>query len=147
MRSGLSPQAGRGEPSATKQVATRRDTLPHSRGSISPGFCIFIGPLLRGRREGRAPTAPAAPCAMVVRNAHGFDRYSRDIPAFPAQWVYGLLRALPGERPFLPPLPLQHGPEGIDARIAAPGPHDFAVRFAPLVNARGSVHRIPPHGS
>ena len=23
-------------------------------------------------------------------NAHGFDRYSRDIPAFPAQWFYGL---------------------------------------------------------
>jgi hypothetical protein len=27
--------------------------------------------------------------------------YSRTIPAFPAQWFYGLFRALPGERPFL----------------------------------------------
>ena len=26
----------------------------------------------------------------VVKNAHGFDRYSRDIPAFPAQRLYGL---------------------------------------------------------
>jgi hypothetical protein len=40
---------------------------------------------VRGRRESRAPAAPAAPCAMVVKDAHGFDRYSRDIPAFPAQ--------------------------------------------------------------
>jgi hypothetical protein len=44
----------------------------------------------RGRRESRAPTAPASPCAMGRENAHGFDRYNRDIPAFPAQWLYGL---------------------------------------------------------
>ena len=24
------------------------------------------------------------------KDAHGFDRYSQDIPAFPAQWLYGL---------------------------------------------------------
>src|SRR5215831_918875 len=29
-------------------------------------------------------------------------------PAFPAQWFYGFLRALPGERPFLSPLPCPH---------------------------------------
>jgi len=45
---------------------------------------------IRGRRESRAPTAPASPCAMGSKNAHGFDRYSRDIPAFPAQWFDGL---------------------------------------------------------
>src|SRR5689334_25384637 len=45
----------------------------------------------RGRRERRAPTAPASPCPMGRKeNAHGFDRYSQDIPAFPAQWVDGL---------------------------------------------------------
>ena len=101
-----------------------------SRGTVCPGFAISFAPSSnRGRRESRAPTAPAAPCAMgSEKNAHGFDRYSRDIPAFPAQWLYGLLRALPGERPLLSPLPRQHGPAGIDARVAAPGPHDFAVR-------------------
>src|SRR2546421_4196489 len=60
-------------------------------------------------------------------------RYSRDIPAFPTQWLYGLLRALPGERRFLSPLPPQHRPERIDATVAAPGPHDFAVRCGVLV--------------
>ena len=28
-------------------------------------------------------------------------------PTFPAQWFYGLLRALPGDRALLPPLPLR----------------------------------------
>ena len=41
---------------------------------------------------------------MVDENAHGLDRYSRDIPAFPAQWFYGLYVLSPGKRPFLPPL-------------------------------------------
>ena len=89
----------------------------------------LVAPLSdRGRRESRALTAPAAPCATSSKDAHGFDRYSRDIPAFPAQWLYDLLRALPGERRFLSPLPRQHGPAWIDATVAAPGPHDFAVR-------------------
>src|SRR5262249_18710332 len=43
-------------------------------------------------------------------------------------WVYGLFRALPGERPLLPPLPRPLEAGRIDARVAAPGPHDFAVR-------------------
>src|SRR5207249_11848618 len=34
-------------------------------------------------------------------------RFSRNSPAFPAQWFYGLLRALPGERAFLPPSSLR----------------------------------------
>jgi hypothetical protein len=34
-------------------------------------------------------------------------RSSGSIPAFPAQWLYGLLRALPGERAFLPPSSLR----------------------------------------
>jgi hypothetical protein len=52
-------------------------------------------PSLRGRRESRAPTAPALPCAMGSKNAHGFDRYSRDNPAFPTQWVDGLYAISP----------------------------------------------------
>src|SRR5436190_21315293 len=44
-----------------------------------------------------------------------------------------LIRALPGERRFLSPLPRQHRPARIDATVAAPGPHDFAVRRGILV--------------
>src|SRR5437870_2146721 len=73
-------------------------------------------------------------------------RYSRDIPAFPTQWLYGLLRALPGERRFLSPLPCQHGPAWIDATVAAPGPHDFAVRCGRFVR-RAFTHLTPQRPS
>jgi hypothetical protein len=55
-------------------------------------------------------------------------RFSGGDPAFPAQWLYGLLRALPGDRAFLPPsLPRKLSAE-LSASVGAPGPHDFAVR-------------------
>src|SRR5882724_8081392 len=101
--------------------------VPRSRGMVFARVVRsrWLSPN-RGRRESRALTAPAAPCAMRQENAHGLDRYSRDIPAFPTQWLYGLLRALPGERPVLPPS--LHGTyQQLDARVAASGPHDFAV--------------------
>src|SRR2546430_2126057 len=49
--------------------------------------------------------------------------------------VLRLIRALPGERRFLSPLPRQHRPAWIDATVAAPGPHDFAVRCLRFVGA------------
>jgi len=41
--------------------------------------------------------------------------------------VLRLIRALPGERRFLPPSPAGYSRQ-LDATVAAPGPHDFAVR-------------------
>src|SRR5580704_6306906 len=52
-----------------------------------------------------------------------------DHPAFPAQWFYGLYRALPGDRAFLPPSSRRISPAQLSASVGAPGPHDFAVRF------------------
>ena len=92
------------------------------------GFCELDVPLPnRGRRESQAPTAPAAPCAgSALGNAHGFDRYSRDIPAFPAQW-FTAYTCSPRGAAFLAPVA-----DGTyrrrSARVAAPEPHDFAVR-------------------
>jgi len=91
---------------------TSGDSRSHSRDTIfARALQIHRPSPKRGRRESRALTAPAAPRAMVVKNAHGFDRYSRDIPAFPAQWLYDLLRALPGERRFLSPLSAGYLPQ------------------------------------
>ena len=65
-------------------------------------------------------------------------RFSGSIPAFPARWCYGLLRALPGDRAFLPPSPRRYRARTdwidaqlrqLDASVGASGPHDFAVRF------------------
>src|SRR3981189_1742377 len=91
-------------------------------------FAISFAPL-RERAQGK----PGADCARSTvckkgNNAHGLNRYSRDSPTFPAQWLYDLLRAVLGERRLCSPLPPEHRPERIDATVAAPGPHDFAVR-------------------
>ena len=56
-------------------------------------------------------------------------RYTGCDPALPAQWFYGLLRALPGDRALLPPSPLEKlASQELDASVGASGPHDFAVR-------------------
>ena len=66
-------------------------------------------------------------------------RYEPERPAFPAQWFYGLLRALPGETSFVVTVPCDAGSVVTSATmrkriargtcIGAPGPHDFAVRI------------------
>src|SRR5436190_11451539 len=57
-----------------------------------------------------------------------------------------LIRALPGERRFLSPLPRQHRPAWIDATVAAPGPHDFAVRCGRFVG-HAFTHLTPQRPS
>src|SRR5689334_2247125 len=127
--------------------ATSMDAPTHSHDATSPELCNLVAPSPeRGRREDRALTAPAAPCAMGRKNAHGFDRYSRDIPAFPAQWFYGLYVLSPGKRPFLPPLPA-----GLTANVApgsrrqdhttSPYASSVFVRHASMPDA-SRVHRI-----
>ncbi len=94
MRSDLSPQAGRGESSSPIQFSNSQQ---RSRGSFSPGFCNFVVPLERkGRGESRVLDAPVDPVRRSTRASRmpehaGKDyRYSRDSPAFPAQWFDGL---------------------------------------------------------
>ena len=47
------------------------------------------------------------------------NRATGDIPAFPAQWFYGLCRALPGERCTIAPVALRMS----DARIRSDSTH------------------------
>ena len=69
---------------------------------IPAARCARVLPfrLLPLRREGAGKTGrwlrPQHRVQWVVKNAHGFDRYSRDIPAFPAQWFDGLYVLSPG---------------------------------------------------
>lgn len=119
-----------------------------SRGVHRPGCSCNIDPLLiRGRREGRAPDAPVDPVRCGTRASRvpehtGKDyRYSRPRRPSPRD-VCRLIRALPGERPLLSPLSRQHRPAGIDARVAAPGPHDFTDRTG-VSSGDGSPQRQP----
>jgi hypothetical protein len=92
---------GRRDDSHFREGANR-----HSRGAMRPGFVDFHAPLSdRGAGKAGRRLRPHYRVLKSSKDAHGFDRYSRDIPAFPARVVLRLIRALPGERPFLPPLP------------------------------------------
>ncbi len=98
-----------------------------SRHDLSE-LCNFVAPSeIRGRREGRAPTAPAATGVQwVAKKRTRLDRYSRDIPAFPAMFD-GLYVLSPVSALIVTVAePAQAG--RIDATVAAPGTHDFAVR-------------------
>jgi hypothetical protein len=69
-----------------------------------PEVCHLVVPLLRERAQGK-PGADCARSPVCERKHTGWNyRFSRDIPAFPAQWCYGFLRALPGEAAFLAPV-------------------------------------------
>src|SRR4030081_772619 len=62
----------------------------------------------------RAQGIPGARCTrgLVCNSAQKKRtrayRFSGGNPAFPAQWFYGLYRALPGDRAFLPPSPAEN---------------------------------------
>jgi len=61
----------------------------------------------------RAQETPGARCTRSLAcesdKAHEIvTTGSPSSPAFPAQWFYGLFRALPGDRALLPPSPASH---------------------------------------
>jgi len=75
-------------------------------------------------RRSRAPEHTGIPHAEA--HGQGLQVQPRQ-PGFPHAMALRLIRALPGERPLLPPS--RSGPyHPLDARVAAPGPHDFTVR-------------------
>src|SRR5947207_15614148 len=101
-----------------------------SRGAIRPEVCKFVGPLEnRGRRESRVPTAPAVSCAKrTVIDAHehtGSAETARPSPrnGFTAYFVLSPVSGLVCHRHWRDIF------RQLSASIAAPGPHDFAVRL------------------
>jgi hypothetical protein len=85
-------------------------------------------------------------CKMVKKRTRAY-RFSGGNPAFPAQWLYGLWRALPGDRDLfvtvaprmmagLTPGWAGFASAGLDANLEASGPHAFAVRSSPVFAKR-----------
>src|SRR5688500_3232076 len=91
---------------------------------IASEVCIFVCPL---QSEGAGKTACLLHTRSRVRFAqtklHTSIQGSGNTPAFPAQWLYGLLRALPGERLFcLRRHERSFASPGLSASTAAPEP-------------------------
>ncbi|MBB4364433.1 hypothetical protein GGD65_005491 [Bradyrhizobium sp. CIR18] len=90
-------------------LSTWRHSFASSR-RISPELCFIASPSFeRGRREDREPAGTRGPLCetCVTRSCTAAYRCSQDIPALPAQWLYGLCRALPGERCTIAPVALR----------------------------------------
>ena len=64
-------------------------------------------------------------------------------PGIPRTMVYGLFRALPGDRAFLTPSPANRKSTSLTPTTEASGPHGFAVRISTFRQGRLHVHRIP----
>ena len=106
-----SPQ-GEGRESRALLAMTGRGSgsnVKHLRGCESafsrhalPELCVSFRPLIEQRAQGK----PGAGCTRGPRATKSTGvgpQVNRSIPAFPARWCYGLLRALPGDRALLPP--------------------------------------------
>jgi hypothetical protein len=128
-------------------ISPRHDSAFPRRNA--PEVCIDLTLLKKQRAQGKpdARCTRGLACNMCIRTRTRAYRFSGEHPAFPAQWFYGLLRALPGDRAFLPPSLHWNEPAQLDASIGAPGPHDFAVRVSHVRLRDFRVHRIPPQRS
>ena len=106
---------------------TRRHTSASPRRT-APEFCRLQRPSKnRGRREGRVPAAPMAPCEkMHGSGTTGLADASRPSlrSGFTASFVLSPVTGLVCHRHLRD---AKHHRK-LDASIGAPGPHDFAVR-------------------
>ncbi len=78
---------------------------------MRPRFAVSRAPPKeRGRRECRVHAAPAVSCANCAKAKRTRAyRFSGGNPASPAQWSYGLYRALPGDEFLLSPSSADQG--------------------------------------
>jgi hypothetical protein len=111
----------------------------------APELCFDFRPQeTRGRRESRVRAAPAVSRAKgrSKKRTRAY-RFSGGNPAFPAQWFYGLLRALPGDRAFWHRRPRKVLlPANLNTSVGVSEPHGFTVRSS---HARQSQLSRPSH--
>jgi hypothetical protein len=146
----VSPHAG------IELAMTLMDRSPRSRDAIRPSFVHNC--LAHSKSEGAGNAGCALHPRSRVQKAEEERtracRFSGGTPTFPAQWLYGLLRALPGDQDlFVTVAPwMMAGPTpgwagfasaGLDANHEASGPHDFAVREQHHSSARRPVAHGP----
>src|ERR1700726_1707184 len=112
---------------------------------VAPEVCFDSRPLeSEGAGNAGRPMRPIAACAMVEVERTRVSQVTPESPGIPRAMVYGLFRALPGDRAFLPPSPAKVAFRELDASVGASGPHVFAVRLSAVRQERIRVHRIPP---
>jgi hypothetical protein len=111
---------------------------------ISPELCNSFALGNRGRREDRVRAAPAVSCANCAsKKRTRAYRFSGGSPAFPAQWFYGFLRALPGDLTLLSPFAARIPPRDLTPALRRQDHTTSPYALASLVLRANCVHRIP----
>jgi len=77
-------------------VAPRDDTFPHPRGAFR--VRALRDEALRNERAQGRPGVGLAHGPPAEKSRRQSPQVWPKLPAFPARWIYGLLRALPGDR-------------------------------------------------
>jgi len=118
------------------------NTTPPSRRMFRARFGLLVSPsAIRGRRECRAPDAPESRVCRDSGREHTRSQVTPESPGIPYAMVYGLYRALPGDR-----LSCHRRRRSclhrLDTSVGVSGPRAFAVR---LKHPRQEHHRRPPH--
>jgi hypothetical protein len=112
----------------------------------SPEVCIFFALLeIEGAGKTGCLLHPRSRVRFALTKVHTSIQGSGNTPAFPAQWLYGLLRALPGERLFC----LRHPREASLLQDLAPAPRRPNHTTSPYASGAYvyraiRVHRISP---
>src|SRR4051812_18939922 len=102
-------------------------TPPHSRGALRPDFASTMpsNERAQGKPDARRTRSLAS---EIKKDTSVVTTGSPEQSGLPCAIGFnGLLRALPGDRAFLPPSSADHLSQ-LDASVEASGPHDFAVR-------------------
>ncbi|SHH60781.1 hypothetical protein SAMN05443248_5380 [Bradyrhizobium erythrophlei] len=125
-----------------KQQTLFANTPPRSRRMSCARFGLLVSPsAIRGRRECRAPDAPESRVCRGSGRTHTRSQVTPESPGIPRAMVYGLYRALPGDR-----LSCHRRRRSclhrLDTSVGVSGPHVFAVR---LRHPRQEHHPRPPH--
>ena len=130
-------------------VASPRNDGKLQVRDLAAGFarglaCSFRPLEYRGRRECRAPDAPAAACVLVESTRVSHHGHTGNTRHSPRNGFNGFLRALPGDRAFLPPSPA----ENLLPRNLTPASGRQDHTTSPSADQRIrqsaiSVHRIP----
>ena len=112
-----------------------RDSQLRSRGSISPECCQFVVPLLEKRAQGKpgADCARSPVCKKCARKAHGLTTGTAETSRLSPRngfTTYSVLSPVSGVSCHRR---RRDTSRQLDATVAAPGPHDFAVRCGVFV--------------
>src|SRR5256885_10696789 len=107
-------------------MASLRDLAARFRPSDANSYVLTLKP--EGAGNAGCALHPRSRVPKVAHLAHTSIQGSGNTRTSHAQRLYGLYRALPGGAGLLSPSPHGKLPAKLSASVAAPGPHDFAVR-------------------